>query len=88
MEDEVRRLLGELEETIHRAQEDGELDDQERAELLELASRVERALARPDEQDEGVVDHLEATAVRFEGEHPTLSQVLRSTIDAVSGYGI
>lgn len=93
--DEVRRLLSELGEAIHRAQADGRIDDEEREQLGALTRRVERALSvdatgddGEDEDDQGVVEHLEATAVRFEGDHPGLAQALRAAVNAISGYGI
>lgn len=88
MDERIRRLLDDLEVAIARSQADGTIDDDERAELRELAGRVERALAEPEGEHEGVVDHLESAAVRVESDHPTLARVLRSAVDTLTGYGI
>lgn len=88
MDDDIQKLLGELEEAIERSQADGHIDDEERAHLRSLVERVERALAEPEGEHEGVVERLESTAVRFEGEHPNLAAVLRTAVNTLSAAGI
>ncbi len=95
MDPEIQALLGELDEAIRRSQAEGRLDEGERAELRTLLARAERVLGREGggddeggEEDEGVVAHLEAAARRLEADHPGLAGVLRSTVSALSGYGI
>ena len=88
MDDETARLLRELGDTIERSQADGQIDDDERVELRRLVERVQAALAEPAGEHEGIVDHIESTAVRFEVDHPGLAGMLRSVVDTLSGYGI
>lgn len=88
MDDEIRGLLSELEDAIRRVQADGRIDADERAELRSLVEQVEGALGEPGSEHHGVTEHLESTAVRFEGEHPTLAAVLRSAVDTLNSYGI
>ena len=88
MDDEIRRLLSELEEAIERSQADGHIDEEERTQLRSLVVRLEGALAEPHGENEGVVERLEATAVRFEGDHPTLAALLRTAVSTLSAAGI
>jgi hypothetical protein len=88
MDEDILRLLTELDEAIERSQADGHIDDEERAQLRTLVTRVERALAEPEGENEGVVERLEASALRFEGEHPTLAALLRSAVNTLSAAGI
>ncbi len=37
---------------------------------------------------EGVTEQLEESAIRFEGNHPTVAAVIRSVVDTLTGYGI
>ncbi|MFN2505263.1 MAG: DUF4404 family protein [Acidimicrobiales bacterium] len=88
MDDDIRRLLTDLDEAIERSQADDRIDDEERAELRSLVRRVEKALGDPGGEHEGVVDRLESTAVRFEDRHSTLAGLLRSAVDTLSASGI
>lgn len=88
MDDQIRTLLGDLQDAIQRAKADGRIDDDERAELRSLVERVEEALADPEGEHDTVVEHLESTAVRFEGDHPTFAALLRSAVNTLTGYGI
>lgn len=88
MDDHLSRLLNELHEAIQRSQADDTIDPEEREELRGLVRSLEKVLAAPEDDHEGVVDSLEAAAVRFEGRHPTVAAVIRSAVDTLSGYGI
>jgi len=87
MDDDIRPLLAELEAAIRRSRADGRIDEGEAEELRALIGRVERALAERAGHD-GIVDRLEATAVRFEGDHPRLAATLRSVVDTLTAAGI
>ena len=86
MDDQLRRHLDELEATIAAARADGHLDDDERAHLRELVDRVRADLAAEDRG--GVAQQLEESAVRFEGDHPTIAAAIRSAVHTLTGYGI
>lgn len=88
MDDKLRRLLTQLDEAIHRSRADDHIDEDERAELRTLIDRVEEVLDEPGGEHDGVVDHLEGAAVRFEGRHPTVAAIIRSAVDTLTGYGI
>lgn len=86
--EEIQSLLRALDEAVQRSTADSTIDEEERSELRALVGRLEDALSQPGEEHEGVVDHLESTAVRFEGDHPKLAALLRSAVDSLTGYGI
>jgi len=89
MDDQLRRHLDELEATIAAARADGHLDDDERAHLRELVDRVRADLAAEGAEDRGgVAQQLEESAVRFEGDHPTIAAAIRSAVHTLTGYGI
>lgn len=88
MDDETNRLLRDLDEAIRRSQADGRLDDDERTELRGLLRRLEQALDEPEGEHEGVLEHLEAAAVRLDDRHPTIAGFIRSAANTLSGYGI
>lgn len=87
MDEQLRPLLDHLQELIARAQSDDVIDDDERAALRDVISQIESALTEPDDRD-GLVAHLEAAAIRFEGDHPTMAAVIRSAVDTLTGYGM
>ena len=87
MDEKLRSLVDELQATIARSEADGVIDEQERAELRTLLDRLDVALGEtPD--DDGLSDALEEAAIRFEGRHPTITAVIRSAVDTLTGYGI
>jgi hypothetical protein len=88
MQDELGRLLSELDAAYQRAQEDGTVDDAERAQMAELVGRVSALLHEPTEEQDGIVEHLEVAAVRFESDHPSVAAVLRSLVGTLTSYGI
>lgn len=87
MDEQLRPLLDHLQGLIARAQADDVIDNDERAALRDVIKQIESALNEPDDRD-NVVSHLEAAAIRFEGDHPTMAAVIRSAVDTLSGYGI
>lgn len=87
MDDKLRSVLDELKSTIRRSEADGVIDDDERQELRSLADRLDELLAEEREQD-GLVDHLEESAIRFEGNHPTIAAAIRSAVHTLTGYGM
>lgn len=87
MDDKLKAAIDELQDAISRAEADGVIADDERAELRDLVARLDDALAEPERHD-GLGDQLEEAAVRFDSNYPTLSAVIRSAVDTLSGYGI
>lgn len=88
MEPELKDALDKLQAALARAEADNVVDDDERAELRTLVDRLGAVLADPEEDHEGVTEHLEEAAVRFDGNHPTLSAMIRAAVDTLTGYGI
>ncbi len=86
MDDALRTHLDELEQLIHDAKADGTISDDERAEIAALVERVRDDIAA--ESHQGIGDQLEAAAVRFEGDHPTVAGVIRSVVRTLTGYGM
>ena len=63
------------------------LDPEARKLLLTVAHDIEKALAKDDTS--GVApEPVEALAVRFEAEHPSLAGVLRQIMDTLGKAGI
>lgn len=93
MDDQLRSVLDELQSTIRRSEADGEIDEGEREELRALSVRLHGLLAdqhddAKDDHQDGLVDQLEESAIRFEGKHPTVAAVIRSAVDTLTGYGM
>lgn len=92
MDDRLRSVLDELHTAIRRSEADGEIDETERAELRAIVERLDAVLAPADDDSDGdrdgVVEHLEESAIRFEGRHPTVAAVIRSAVDTLTGYGM
>lgn len=88
MEDALTTHLAELEEMIHRAKEDGEIDSSERADLAALVERVRDDLTAAESDHESVNERLTDAAVKFESEHPTMATALRSVSNALSALGL
>ncbi len=87
MDDQLRSALDEIQSAIRRFEADGVIDDDERSQLRALADRLGIALEDSDEHD-GLTDHLEESAIRFEGKHPTVAAVIRSAVDTLTGLGM
>lgn len=88
MDDALRTHLDELEARIAEARADGHLDEAEREELRTLLERVRADLGASDADHDGLAEHLEESAVRFESGHPTVAAVIRSAVQTLTGYGI
>jgi uncharacterized membrane protein YebE (DUF533 family) len=88
MDDKLRTHLDELEAKIAESRADGHLDETERDELRVLLERVRNDLGKGDADRDGLAEHLEESAVRFESDHPTVAAVIRSAVHTLTGYGI
>jgi uncharacterized membrane protein YebE (DUF533 family) len=87
MDEQLRSALDEIQAAIRRFEADGVIDDDERAQLRALADKLGVALDDP-EVHEGLTDHLEESAIKFEGKHPTVAAVIRSAVDTLTGLGM
>lgn len=87
MDEQLRNALDEIQSAIRRFEADGVIDDDERAQLRTLADKLGNALDDPAEHD-GLTDHLDEAAIRFEGNHPTVAAVIRSAVDTLTGLGM
>lgn len=78
---------------LHRVLDDIDtqaLDGESRQALSVLFADISRVLGdagTPPDQPQ-LIEHLEAQAVRFEAEHPTLSTGMRKLLDALAKAGI
>ncbi len=81
---DLRALLAELHGRLKDAKS---LDPESRRLLMTVAHDIETALAK---DDAGAVapEPVEALAVRFEAEHPSLAGVLRQIMDTLGKAGI
>lgn len=79
---DLDRLIDELRAAIA---DTSSLTPDDRARLDGLASRVEAAA---DEEDEGVLDHIEEAVGRFETEHAGLVGIINRIANALSAGGI
>jgi hypothetical protein len=77
-------LLAELHVRLRRAQS---LDPESRKLLATVAHDIEQALAN-DDTASVAPEPVEALAVRFEAEHPSLAGVLRQIMDTLAKAGI
>lgn len=81
---ELRKLLAEL----HRRLKDTQtLDPESRKLAATVVGDIEKALAS-DEPGSVAPEPVEALAVRFEAEHPSLAGVLRQIMDTLGKAGI
>ena len=81
---DLRALLGDLH---GRLRDTKSLDPEARKLLLTVAHDIEKALAKDDTSDVAP-EPVEALAVRFEAEHPSLAGVLRQIMDTLGKAGI
>lgn len=81
---DLRPLLAELH---GRLKETKSLDPEARKLLMTVAHDIEKALAK-DDAASVAPEPVEALAVRFEAEHPSLAGVLRQIMDTLGKAGI
>ena len=81
---DLRALLAELHERLRSARS---LDAESRGLLTTVARDIERAL-KNDDPDAVAAEPVEALAVRFEADHPSLAGVLRQIMDTLGKAGI
>jgi hypothetical protein len=85
MSEELGRLLGQLHARLQHAKS---LDAESRRLLNTVAADIEKALASDDVAAVASAQPLEALAVRFEADHPSLAGVLRQIMDTLGKAGI
>jgi hypothetical protein len=79
-------LLARIHERLNEA---GSVDAGSREMLGQVMGDIERALAQgTPEAPEANTSRLEALAVRFEADHPSLAATLRRLVDLLSEVGI
>jgi hypothetical protein len=81
---ELRALLAELHERLRSARS---LDPEARGLLTTVARDIEHAL-KNDDASSVEAEPVEALAVRFEADHPSLAGVLRQIMDTLGKAGI
>lgn len=82
MENDLRRLLDELDAAIDRTREGAD----DHAELARLVAAVNRRLE--GEEEGGLAESLREAGVRFETDHPTLAAAIRRAVDVLGAAGI
>jgi predicted component of type VI protein secretion system len=81
---DLRALLAELHTRLKQART---LDPEAREMLATVSRDIEQALA-DDDASAVAAEPVEALAVRFEADHPSLAGVLRQIMDTLSKTGI
>ena len=81
---DLRALLAELHTRLKQART---LDPEAREMLATVSRDIEQALA-DDDAGSVAAEPVEALAVRFEADHPSLAGVLRQIMDTLSKTGI
>ena len=81
---DLRALLAELHERLRSARS---LDPESRDLLTTVAHDIEHAL-KHDDASAVAAEPVEALAVRFEADHPSLAGVLRQIMDTLGKAGI
>ena len=81
---DLRALLAELHERLSHARS---LDSESRDLLATVSQDIEQALAK-DDTSRVAPEPVEALAVRFEADHPSLAGVLRQIMDTLAKAGI
>ena len=67
------------------------VDDPEvRQRLIDLLGDITRLLGKPTSagENESLIEQLDALAVRFEADHPSLGNAIRQVVDALGKAGI
>ncbi len=86
-DESLRELLARVHERLSQS---GSIDAESRRLLGALMQDIGRALGEvpADSAVSGHVPRLEALAVRFEADHPSLAELLRQLTDALAKLGI
>jgi hypothetical protein len=82
--EDLRELLAKLHERLGSARS---LDSESRGLLTTVARDIEQAL-KNDDASAVATEPVEALAVRFEADHPSLAGVLRQIMDTLAKAGI
>ena len=82
--EDLRALLAQVHERLAAARS---LDPESRKALATVARDIEQALGK-DDADAVDAEPVEALAVRFEADHPSLAGVLRQIMDTLGKAGI
>jgi polyhydroxyalkanoate synthesis regulator phasin len=83
---DIRGILTQLHEELERTQT---LDENEQAMMRHLMSDIQATLARSGHQPtSSFVDRLEESVEVLEVSHPTLSSLIRKTLDTLNMAGI
>jgi hypothetical protein len=82
--EDLRTLLAQLHERLGRTRS---LDGESRELLATVARDIEQALEH-DDTSRVAAEPVEALAVRFEADHPSLAGVLRQIMDTLGKAGI
>jgi hypothetical protein len=78
-------LLGKVHERLNEA---GSVDAGSREQLKQVMGDIEKALGPSGSTPETNTSRLEALAVRFEADHPSLAASLRRLVDLLAEVGI
>ena len=63
-------------------------DHESREKLVALINDLEKKLENPEEDNEGLVDHLKETIQHFETEYPRATAILNDIMVTLSNMGI
>jgi hemerythrin-like domain-containing protein len=86
--EQLRRTVRELEDELHRLDS---VDESAREVLREALREIVAALradGAPDLERETMTDRLNQAAGVFEGQHPTISGIIRRVVDGLGQMGI
>ena len=88
MGEDLRRQIATLHASLERL-DPGRVDAETRASLMLLLGDVTRLLrGESADEDQPITDRLEALAVQFEADHPSVGVAVRQLIDALAKAGI
>jgi len=83
--EQLRKALEQLHDELSRAPQ---VDDATRSLLREIVNDADRLTTAPRSEPSPHAHRLEAVAVGFEAEHPTLAAALRQFIDLLGKAGV
>lgn len=92
MSTELRKQLESLHHELDRTNRtDAPIDERSRELLVTVLNDISRLIdpSQPDPTDErSLTERLDAVAVQFEAEHPTLGAAIRRVVDTLAKAGI